>query len=59
MPVRLKALLFALVKAFEFELAVRPEHIKKSGLVQRPVVQVEGKADKSEMPLIIKPYRPA
>ena len=58
---RTKALLFALVRAFEFELAVPPEHIKKkSAVVQRPVVQPGEKKDgKTGMPLIIKPYRPS
>ena len=59
---RLKALIFTLIRAFEFELAVRPEQIrKKSSIVQRPVVTLGGdkKDDKVEMPLIIRPYRHA
>ena len=51
---RTKALLFALVRAFEFELAVKPEELKKKGdVVQRPVL-VEGQ--KPDMPLLIRPY---
>ena len=59
--IRTKALLFALVRAFEFELAVPAEHIKKkSAVVQRPIVQPGEKKDaKMGMPLIIKPYRPS
>lgn len=50
---RTKALLFTLVRAFEFELAVKPEMIaKKSTIVQRPVVN-----GKTQMPLIIRPVR--
>ncbi|KIP05284.1 hypothetical protein PHLGIDRAFT_119933 [Phlebiopsis gigantea 11061_1 CR5-6] len=50
-----KALLFALVRAFEFELAVKPEDIRKIGeIVQRPFL-VDGL--KLDMPLLIRPYR--
>lgn len=53
--IRTKALLFALVRAFEFELAVKPEQIKKKGeIVQRPILM---DTLKPEMPLIIKAYR--
>ncbi|KIP05287.1 hypothetical protein PHLGIDRAFT_119937 [Phlebiopsis gigantea 11061_1 CR5-6] len=53
--VETKALLFALVRAFEFELAVKTEEIKKKGdIVQRPV-RVEDQ--KPDLPLLIKPYR--
>lgn len=53
--IRTKALLFALVRAFEFELAVKPEQIKKKGeIVQRPFLK---DTLKPEMPLIIKAYR--
>ena len=51
-------MLFALVRAFEFELAVKPEDIKKKGGIQRPVIKTEN-GEKSEMPLIIKLYRPS
>ena len=58
---RTKALLFALVRAFEFELGVEPELIKKkSTIVQRPIIHTgDKKKDRVEMPLIIKPYRPS
>ncbi|KAI3616017.1 cytochrome p450 [Moniliophthora roreri] len=51
--VEMKALLFTLVRAFEFELAVPREQvvIKKSALVQRPEVRGHG----NQLPLIIKP----
>lgn len=52
---RTKALLFALVRAFEFELAVKPEEIRKLGeIVQRPFLADGLKLD---MPLLIKPHR--
>jgi len=51
----MKALLFTLVRAFEFELAVPPEDIgKKTGLVQRPVV-LSDQAGGNQMPLLLKP----
>ncbi|KAF9009541.1 cytochrome P450 [Cyathus striatus] len=54
--VEMKALLFTLVRAFEFELAVPPDQlIKKSSVVQRPVVISE--PDKNQMPLRIRPYQ--
>ncbi|KAK7678026.1 hypothetical protein QCA50_018966 [Cerrena zonata] len=54
--VEMKALIFALVRAFEFELAVPVEDlIKKTGIVQRPLVRTE--MDKgTQMPLIVKAY---
>ena len=56
-PYRLKALLFALVRAFEFALAVPQEDIVPMGLlVQRPLVRTE--LDKgSQLPMIIRPYQ--
>jgi hypothetical protein len=52
----MKALLFALVRAFEFELAVPPEDIlKKSSVVQRPVLRSDPKGG-NQLPVIIKPY---
>ncbi|KAJ7911563.1 cytochrome P450 [Mycena leptocephala] len=54
--VEMKALLFTLVRAFEFELAVPASDIeKKSGVVQRPILRSEPEAG-NQMPLIIKPY---
>lgn len=56
--VETKALLFALVRAFEFELAVPYEQIKKrSGIVTRPVVDGPDGKPKPSLPLIIRPYR--
>lgn len=53
---RMKALLFALVRAFEFELAVSPEDlIKKTEVVQRPLVRSELEKG-TQMPLIVKTY---
>ena len=51
----MKALLFTLIRAFEFELAVpADEIIKKSFIVERPVVKSDPKAG-NQMPLILKP----
>ena len=57
MHFRLKALLFALVRAFEFELAVPREDIVPMGLlVQRPTVRTE--PDKgAQLPMLIRPYQ--
>jgi hypothetical protein len=53
---RMKALLFVLVRAFEFELAVPVEDIiKKTAVVQRPLV-LSDPAGGNQMPLLIKPY---
>lgn len=52
----MKALLFTLIRAFEFELAVPAEDIgSKQTLVQRPIVISEPEAG-NQMPLLIKPY---
>lgn len=51
----MKALLFTLIRAFEFELAVDPgEIIKKSTIVQRPLLKSDVKAG-NQMPLLLKP----
>jgi hypothetical protein len=51
---RLKAILFALVRAFQFELAVPEEKIvKRSVIVQRPYLVDE---DIPEMPMFITAY---
>jgi len=50
----MKALLFTLVRAFEFELAVpKEEIIRKSMIVQRPLVASE-KEKGNQMPLRLK-----
>lgn len=53
----MKVLLFTLVRAFEFELAVPPEDIlkKSSAIVQKPVLATDPNGA-SQMPLLIKPY---
>jgi hypothetical protein len=51
---RMKALLFTLVRAFEFELAVPPEDIaKKTSIVPRPLV-LSDPTGGSQMPLLLK-----
>ena len=54
---RMKALLFTLIRAFEFELAVPVEDIgKKSTIVQRPVI-LSDPAGGNRMPLLLKPVQ--
>ena len=51
---RMKVLLFTLVRAFEFELGVRPEDLMKSTMiVQRPVVKYE-QSKGTQLPLKIR-----
>jgi len=54
----MKALLFTLIRAFEFELAVPSDDIiKTSAFMQRPRVKSDFKSG-NQMPLILKPvYR--
>lgn len=53
----MKALLFILLRAFEFELAVPASDIgKKSTIVQRPILLSDPES-KSQLPLLVKPYR--
>lgn len=55
MSYRMKALLFTLVRAFEFELAVSADEIvKKTTIVQRPVIKSDPEGG-NRMPLILKP----
>ena len=55
----MKALLFTLVRAFEFELAVKPEDVaKKTSIVVRPLILSEVQ-NGSQMPMLVKRYRPA
>ncbi|KAI0077563.1 cytochrome P450 [Panus rudis PR-1116 ss-1] len=57
--VEMKALLFALLRSFEFALACQPEDIgRKFGIVTRPYVKSEPEAG-NQLPLIVKLYRPA
>ncbi|KAG6856730.1 hypothetical protein H0H87_001330 [Tephrocybe sp. NHM501043] len=55
-PRSMKALLFTLVRAFEFELAVPSEDItKKSTIVQRPVLMSDPQGG-NQLPMFIRPY---
>ncbi|KAG1767613.1 cytochrome P450 [Suillus placidus] len=55
--VEMKALLFTLVRAFEFELAVPASDVgKRSTIVQRPFLRSDPE-NKSQLPLLVKPYR--
>jgi len=55
---RTKALIFTLVRAFEFEFAVPVEDIgKKTGLVMRPILKSDSKAGNT-LPLRIRPVSP-
>ncbi|KAK2460650.1 hypothetical protein APHAL10511_007120 [Amanita phalloides] len=55
--IEMKALLFTLIRAFEFQLAVPPAEIKKkTSVVQRPVLASDPEA-KNQMPLLIKAYQ--
>jgi hypothetical protein len=51
----MKALLFTLVRAFEFELAVPANEIgQKSTIVQRPILRSDP-TNKAQLPLLLKP----
>ncbi|OSD05293.1 cytochrome P450 [Trametes coccinea BRFM310] len=57
--VEMKALLYALVRAFEFELAVSPRDIKMTpGIVQRPALRADP-TGAVQMPLVVRRYRPS
>ena len=54
---RMKALLFVLLRAFEYELAVDPALIgKKQGAVSRPYIPTQEEVG-SQMPLFVRHYR--
>ena len=54
---RMKAFLYTLVRAFEFELAVPAANIvPKLSIVLNPTVSSEPEIAK-QMPLLVKPYR--
>ncbi|KAI0822367.1 cytochrome P450 [Trametes gibbosa] len=56
--VEMKALLFTLVRAFEFELAVSLKDIRKaSGIVQRPILRSDPTAG-NQMPLFVRRVGP-
>jgi hypothetical protein len=53
----MKALLFYLIRAFEFDLAVDPDDIiRKGSVVSRPMVKQEVEKG-AQMPLIIRPVK--
>ncbi|KIJ62084.1 hypothetical protein HYDPIDRAFT_114926 [Hydnomerulius pinastri MD-312] len=57
--VEMKALLFTLVRAFEFELAVPASEIgKKATIVQRPILRSDP-TNKNQLPLLLKPVQRA
>lgn len=50
----MKALLFTLIKAFHFELAVpRDDIVRKLSIVQRPAVKSQPEAG-SQLPLLVR-----
>ena len=54
---RMKALVFTLVRAFEFELAVPPEDVQKTlTVVQRPILK-SAPEQGSQMPLLVRRHR--
>jgi hypothetical protein len=57
---RIKALLFVLIRGFEFDLAVPSKDIQKktSGIVQKPVLATVPDSI-NQMPLLLKPYNRA
>jgi len=55
--VEMKAIMFTLIRAFEFELAVPKEKIaKRSMIVTRPV-DLSGSDETNRLPIIVRPYR--
>lgn len=53
----MKALVFTLIRTFEFELAVPAEEIVPFGtFVQRPALR-DSKEEGAQLPLLIRPYR--
>lgn len=53
---RIKALLFTLVRAFEFELAVPVSDVKRPpSIVQRPVL-ISDPAGGNQMPILVRRY---
>jgi hypothetical protein len=54
---RIKALLFTLVRAFEYEPAVPPSQIgKKSTFLQHPILRGDP-TNKAQLSLLVKPYQ--
>ncbi len=51
---RIKAILFTLVRTFEFDLALQPEDIeRKTGIVGRPIIASNPSAG-PQLPLLIR-----
>ena len=58
-PHRMKAIIFTLLRAFEFELAVKPEDIvKRAVIVDRPLVKYEREKG-MQMPMLVRPCQRA
>ncbi|KZP21722.1 cytochrome P450 [Athelia psychrophila] len=57
--VEMKALLYTLVRAFAFELAVDPRELGVvHGLVQAPMLEAEGGGKGAQLPLLVRAYVP-
>ncbi|KLO16841.1 cytochrome P450 [Schizopora paradoxa] len=57
--VEMKAILFSLIRSFEFELAIpADEFTKRSMVVTRPYLKSEQNG-RAQMPLLVKPYIPS
>ncbi|KAI0701865.1 cytochrome P450 [Cytidiella melzeri] len=55
--VEMKALLFTLVRSFEYELDVPADNVKKrSAIVQRPAITGDDGKEEGKLPLLIRPY---
>ena len=53
---RMKAIIYTVIRAFEFELAVPAEDIqRRSTIVQRPLLR-SAPEQGTQMPLLVKPY---
>lgn len=54
---RFKVIVFTLLRAFEFDLAVpSSDIIKKANIVTRPIVKSERERG-NQMPMLVRPYR--
>ena len=53
---RMKAIIYTLVRAFEFELAVPLADIQKKSVPPRPVLRSQPEAG-GQLPLLVRPYR--
>ncbi|KZT18878.1 cytochrome P450 [Neolentinus lepideus HHB14362 ss-1] len=55
--VEMKAIMFTLIRAFEFELAVPKEKIAKRSMVVTRPVDLSGSDETNRLPIIVRPYR--